>query len=200
MKLGFKRGEKGFTLVEIIIVLAVIAVLAAVVIPNVTGFLGRGKERGWGADRDILQAAVDSYRTDIGKRAGNPWPTLGGLIGTPSDDANGTTDTPDGDYADTGDKDINQETGEDLNSFIDIAALANEGYLKGADVVKSAETSLLNTTATNTVSGSYGWYINSNGVVDAIYWNDKDNDDLVPTANVTDEVTSTSGFVTDVYP
>lgn len=195
MKLGFKRGEKGFTLVEIIIVLAVLAVLAAVVIPNVTGFLGRGKARGWDADRGILQAAVDSYRTDIGKRAGNPWPTLGGLIGTPSDDGNGTDNTSDGDYADVGDKDINQETGEDLNSFIDIGALADEGYLKSAKDVKSANTDL-NTTATNTVSGSYGWYINSTGVVDAIYWNDANNDGLVDTG----EVESTSGFVTDVYP
>ena len=195
MKLGFKRGEKGFTLVEIIIVLAVMAVLAAVVIPNVTGFLGRGKERGWAADRDILQAAVDSYRTDINQRAGNPWPTLGGLIGTPADTANGTANATDGDYGDVGDKDINQETGEDLNSLIDIAALVNEGYLKNDKTVKSAN-KLLNTTANQTVSGSYGWYINSTGVVDAIYWNDADNDGKVDAG----EIISTTAFQTDIYP
>ncbi len=194
MKLGFKRGEKGFTLVELIIVLAVLGVLAAVVIPNVTGFLGRGKERAWGADRDILQAAVDTYRTDIGKRAGNPWPTLGGLIGTPAD-CNGTDNASDGDYTSVGDKDINLETGEDLNSFIDIGLLADEGYLKSASDAKSADTRL-NTTATNTVSGSYGWYINSKGIVYAIYWNDANNDDLVDSG----EVGSTTGFQTDIYP
>ncbi len=195
MKLGFKRGEKGFTLVEIIIVLAVMAVLAAVVIPNVTGFLGRGKERGWAADRDILQAAVDSYRTDINQRAGNPWPTLGGLIGTPADTANGTANTTDGDYGDVGDNDTIQETGEDLNSFINIAALANGGYLKSDKTVKSAN-KLLNTTANQTVSGSYGWYINSTGVVDAIYWIDKNNDGKVDAG----EIISTTGFQTDIYP
>ncbi len=195
MKIGFKRGEKGFTLIEIIIVLAVLGVLAAVVIPNVSGYLGRAKDRGWGADRDILQAAVDSYRTDIGKRAGNPWPTLGGLIGTPADLGNGTANTTDGDYGDVGDKDINLEVGEDLNSFIDISLLADEGYLKSAADAESADTRL-NTTATNTVSGSYGWYINAKGVVDAIYWNDKNGDSKVDSG----EVVSTTGFQTDIYP
>ncbi|MBI2934373.1 MAG: prepilin-type N-terminal cleavage/methylation domain-containing protein, partial [Chloroflexi bacterium] len=70
------RSSKGFTLVELMIVLAVLAVLAAVVIPNVSGYLGRGKERAWDADRDILQSAVDAWRTDIRNRAGNPWPVL----------------------------------------------------------------------------------------------------------------------------
>ena len=134
MKLGFKRGEKGFTLIEIIIVLAVLGVLAAIIVPNVQGFLGRGKERGWSADRDILQAVVDSYRTDISQRTGNPWPTLGGLIGTPADSANGSADTPDLDYTDVGDLDSTQETGEDLNSFIDIEALADGNYIKSAIV------------------------------------------------------------------
>jgi prepilin-type N-terminal cleavage/methylation domain-containing protein len=197
MKLGLKRGEKGFTLVEIIIVLAVMGVLAAVVIPNVSGFLGRGKERSWDADRNILQAAVDSYRTDISKRSGNPWPTLGALIGTPTDSGNGSADTSDGDYTDLGDEDINYEPtdGEDLNSFIDIGALATEGYLKSNKMVKSADTRL-NTTANNTISGSYGWYINTTGIVDAIYWNDTNEDSTVDSG----EVSSTSEFQTDIYP
>lgn len=194
MKLGFKRGEKGFTLIELIIVLAVLGVLAAVVIPNVSGFLGRGKERAWGADRDILQAAVDSYRTDIGKRAGNPWPTMGALIGTPTD-CSGTDNASDGDYSTLGDKDNKLEAGEDLNSFLDIGALADEGYLKSASDVKSADTRL-NTTAANTVSGSYGWYINDKGIVDAIFWNDVANTDVVDDG----EVESETGFVPGIYP
>ena len=37
MKLGFKRGEKGFTLVELMVVMAIMAVLSAIVLPAVTG-------------------------------------------------------------------------------------------------------------------------------------------------------------------
>lgn len=196
-KVVFGRRQRGFTLIEIIIVLAVLAVLAAVAIPNVAGFLGRGKERAWDADRNLIQAAVDAHRTDVGKRAGNPWPTLGALIGAPADMGNGTADTPDLDYGDVGDKDNVRETGEDLNSFIDIGALATDGYLKGADVVKSAD-KRLNTTATNTISGSYGWYIDSKGVVQALYWNDANNDTKVDAAEV--KTPLPSGFQTDIYP
>ena len=168
-----KKGGKGFTLIEIIIVLAVLAILAAVVVPNVTGYLARGKERAWNADRDILQAAVDAYRTDISQRVGNPWPTIGGVIGTPTD-ANA-----DGDFADDG----------DTNSFIDIGALATDNYIKGADVVKSANTTY-NTTATNSPSGSYAWFIDSNGVVQS--WYDSDGDGVIDNGE--------TGFQSGIYP
>ncbi len=204
MKLSLKRGEKGFTLIEIIIVLAVMGILAAVVIPNVTGFLSQGKSRGWDADRGLLQAAVDSYRTDIGRRSGNPWPTLGGLKGTPADMANGTSDNVDRDYSDIGDRDVNRETGEDLNSFIDIGVLVTDGYLKSNKDVKSADRRF-NTSANNTINGSYGWYINTTGIVDAIYWDDTDQGHTGgASANATDvdtaEILSTTGMVTDIYP
>ena len=138
---GQGSGEKGFTLVEILIVLAVLAIMAAVVIPNVTGFLGRGKERAFDSDRRTLQAAVDAWRTDIGRRSGNPHPVLdtAGCIGTPA---------------------------TACNSYIDIAALATDKYLSDAAVVKSADKEK-NTTATNTVSGSYGWFIDAGGTVKA---------------------------------
>jgi len=188
MRLSFKRGEKGFTLIEIIIVLAVMAVLAAVVVPNVTGFLGRGKERSWNADQGILQAAVDSWRTDIGNRVGNPWPTIGalnaGIGGTIGDPADGGT--PDGDFVDAA----------DTNSFIDIAALATGNYIKGADAVKSAlkDATNIGSTNTNDPSGSYAWYIDSNGVVQSWY----PADDTLGTS--VDIDTGEKGFQTDIYP
>lgn len=82
-----QRREAGFTLIEILIVLAVLGILAAVVVPNMTGFLGRGKDRSYEADRRTIQAAVDAYYTDTVSRPGRPrFPTgsggTGGAAGT----------------------------------------------------------------------------------------------------------------------
>jgi len=171
------RSQRGFTLIEIIIVLAVLAVLAAVAIPNVTGFLGRGKREAFEADQRLLQAAVDGWRTDIRSRAGNPWPTVGGVKGTPTD-AN-----DDDDFVDGG----------DTNSFIKISELVDGGYLKGYDVVKSFKYAALvtgATGATNSPVGSYYWYVNTNGVVTG--WYDTNDNKVVDGGE--------TGFQTDIYP
>ena len=73
------RGESGFTPVELLVVLVILAILITVVVPNFTGFLERCKESAFNADRSIIQAAVNAYYTD--SVVGNNWPTLGGLIG-----------------------------------------------------------------------------------------------------------------------
>lgn len=158
------KGERGFTLIEIVIVLAVLAILAAVVVPNVAGFVSRGKQRAWEADRNILQSSVDSWRTDISKRSGNKWPVTDNVtIGIPTTSGANITAN---------------------NGKIDIVKLSNEAYIKGADAVKSAHTTY-HTTATNNVSGSYVWYIDSNGVVHSIYY---------------DGAAWQTDFQTDIYP
>ena len=37
---SFRRGEKGFTLIEIVIVVSILGIISSVIVPNVGGFLG----------------------------------------------------------------------------------------------------------------------------------------------------------------
>ncbi len=51
-------GAQGFTLVEVLIVLLILSVLAAVVITSITGAFARGAEQAYATDRDTIQSAV----------------------------------------------------------------------------------------------------------------------------------------------
>src|SRR5687767_13206146 len=60
-----RRG--GFTLIEILVVIAVISILAALVAPNVFRHVGSAKDAAAKSQIEMLGAALDAYRLDNGR-------------------------------------------------------------------------------------------------------------------------------------
>jgi len=54
-----KHNQKGFTLVELLIVVAILGVLAAVVVPNVVGLAGKGQTEAAKTELSDIQTAMD---------------------------------------------------------------------------------------------------------------------------------------------
>jgi prepilin-type N-terminal cleavage/methylation domain-containing protein len=61
---GFRFGEKGFTLVELLVVVAILGALAAVAIPNVGKFIGKGKTESYETELHNVQTAVMAMLAD----------------------------------------------------------------------------------------------------------------------------------------
>lgn len=84
-----KRNEKGFTLVEIIVVLLIIGILLAITIPSIMGYVGKARDAQFVADtRTVyLEAEKDVYEFLAGDYKANvEIPNYGNLKRIDSDD------------------------------------------------------------------------------------------------------------------
>jgi len=64
MKKFFKYGNKGFTLIELLVVIAILGTLAAVVVLNVTKYIGSGKTEAAATEKANVQTAIAAYMYD----------------------------------------------------------------------------------------------------------------------------------------
>ena len=62
-----RTSEKGFTLIELIVVLVILALLAAVVVPNVTKHLAESKNKIARIQITELESALQMFAFDVGR-------------------------------------------------------------------------------------------------------------------------------------
>lgn len=62
-----KRRNRGFTLLEILIVVAIIGLIASLIVPNIVGRYEKSKEEIAKAQIEMLSSAIEAFKLDMGR-------------------------------------------------------------------------------------------------------------------------------------
>ena len=63
-RIGGGRGARGFTLIEILVVVVILSILAAIVVPRVMEYPGQARQTAAKADVSAIVGALNSYKLD----------------------------------------------------------------------------------------------------------------------------------------
>jgi general secretion pathway protein G len=67
MRYGVRRREEGFTLFEILVVITILGLLAALVGPRLFGKVSGAKQKAAKAQIELFGTALDTFRLDVGR-------------------------------------------------------------------------------------------------------------------------------------
>jgi prepilin-type N-terminal cleavage/methylation domain-containing protein len=128
------QAERGFTIVELLIVIVVIAILAAITIVSFNGVTGRANSANARTNAETVQKVAEAYNADMGA-----YPTVAQILATWTPVNGGTQSSQ-------------------LPSALNLAATAAAGVLSGpgiADAGTAAKCTSTSTTAT-CLNSTYG--------------------------------------------